>query len=117
MRTIYPALEASALKAADPEHLISAGGIHYHEIFEWDPGIVKMDFYSPHFYPEYRGYEIPNGTMHSIPEAMDRINGLLYWIGNNVPHPWLIGETGFAGIPDGTVGNPEVDGNYTQQAA
>ncbi|MBK7083929.1 MAG: cellulase family glycosylhydrolase [Flavobacteriales bacterium] len=42
------------LKAADPNHLITVGGISVVEVFEWDPTILKLDFWSPHLYPIFQ---------------------------------------------------------------
>jgi hypothetical protein len=109
-----------SLKTHDPNHLVGAGGLTLDEIFKWDPGVMKIDFYFPHFYPYFYyedGYEpLPSGYRHNMTKTMERINGLLYWYGNNCTVPWMIGETGFSGaptiVPNDTSTN---DGNYAQQ--
>jgi type IX secretion system substrate protein/cellulase (glycosyl hydrolase family 5) len=108
-----------SLKVNDADHLIGSGGIlgapgiFLQELFEWDPAVTKMDFYFPHFYPEFREYEQIIPTAHNYNAMMDRIYAIIYWLGNNCPVPWMVGETGFSA--DITFSNASIHGDYTQQ--
>ncbi len=98
-----------ALKQNDPYHLVTLGGVPA-DLFEYDPGVMKLDFYSPHIYPKkrtYPGYDFLQGMV-------DEAHSWFYWLASNVPMPYLIGETGFKSkyMDDTHVGN---DGTNTQQ--
>jgi hypothetical protein len=84
------------LKAADPNHLISAGNNGYEEVNLFDPGVTKMDFSQPHFYGRFLPYDF------SIPHYQERLFGHLWWISKNCPVPWLAGEFSFRAIEDQT---------------
>lgn len=83
-----------SLKLGDPNHLVTMGlgTFNYHDVIEWDPGIMKLDFISEHIYPAFRIEE-----NYNIDTAMIRFKDELIWTARNVPIPWIIGETGFAG--------------------
>jgi hypothetical protein len=77
------------------KHLITLGGYSIPEIGSWDPAVMKLDFYSPHIYPEL--LEI-NG--YSFENAMERYRNEVYWLARTCPMPYLIGETGFSAEDD-----------------
>ncbi|MBL7927830.1 MAG: T9SS type A sorting domain-containing protein [Bacteroidia bacterium] len=84
-----------AIKAGDQQHLISLGGTDIGEVMEWEPGVMKLDFWSPHFYPiANKSYELNSDL------AVERVLGQIYWLKNNCPIPWHIGETGFSATDD-----------------
>ncbi len=87
-----------ALKDHDEEHLVTVGGQHLVDLFQWDPGVMKLDFWSPHIYPEYDRYDRKGEG--SSDQAVERVKGQLFWLKNNCPIPWMIGETGFGAIDD-----------------
>jgi len=127
----YTQMWYDALKASDTNHLITAGGCaDFADIDSWDPTFMKLDFYSPHFYPHTLSYEYENGLPYSPTEALNRIKGEMLWLHRNCPVPWIVGETGFSATDDfyrpylgdyswtpKTVTPPDVDGNLSQQAA
>lgn len=83
------------LKAHDPDHLVTLGGADIMELGSWDPAVMKLDFYMPHFYPEFTmvdGYDVGN--------IIDRAVAEEYWIGSSCPIPWVIGETSFSANND-----------------
>ncbi len=82
------------LKSNDPDHLVSVGGLSIGDVMEWDPGVMKIDFWSPHFYPYHQDYETNSDA------AVSRVLGQIYWLKNNSPMPWFIGETGFGATDD-----------------
>jgi Cellulase (glycosyl hydrolase family 5) len=84
-----------ALKAADPEHLVTLGGAMHHELGSWDPAVMKLDFYSPHAYP-YQSILFN----YDLTTAYEAYKAELYWLGADCPMPWLIGETGFVAEDD-----------------
>ncbi|MCX6278570.1 MAG: cellulase family glycosylhydrolase [Bacteroidetes bacterium] len=81
-----------SVKLGDPNHLVTMGlgTFNYNDVIEWDPGILKLDFVSEHIYPNLRPEEDYN-----IDTAMMRFQDELIWTANNIPIPWIIGETGF----------------------
>lgn len=84
-----------AIKANDPDHLVTLGGADLAEIGSWDPAVMKLDFYSPHFYPD-----ISFTDGYNIQHAIDRAVAEAYWIGSTCPIPWMIGETSFSANDD-----------------
>jgi len=65
------------VKMYAPNQLSTIGLEGIREIFEWDPNILDVDFISLHPY-EFE----PGQVMNEI-----------YWYGNYIKKPWLIGET------------------------
>jgi hypothetical protein len=60
------------------------------DVMEWDPSVLKIDFWSPHFYPPYSPWRSV-----SFNSALQNVTNDIIWISNNCPLPWIIGETGF----------------------
>ncbi|TAL61679.1 MAG: hypothetical protein EPN85_04270 [Bacteroidetes bacterium] len=60
-----------------PNHLFTIGLEGIREVFEWDPNMLDMDFISLHPY-EFEPGQVMNE---------------LYWYGNYITKPWIIGET------------------------
>lgn len=79
------------IKLNDPNHLVGSGGFYFLSVFEFDPGVVNMDFYEFHIYPHL---EAPDGVSET--EQVNRMKSIVYWIANNCPVAWMVGETGFA---------------------
>lgn len=85
------------IKQADPDHLVTLGGMGIGDLHGWDMGVMKLDFYSPHVYPQplfIDDYDLAN--------AQKRYDAELYWLAKASPMPWLIGETGFTADDDTT---------------
>jgi hypothetical protein len=98
------------VKKADPDHLTTLGGGSFQDVFEYDPAILTVDFYSPHFYPESKSYD-PS----PFNDKLDRIHGHYVWLSNNLSIPYLVGETGFRSEPGGT--GPDGDNEQQKQYA
>ncbi|MBN1187705.1 MAG: T9SS type A sorting domain-containing protein [Bacteroidales bacterium] len=62
-----------------PNHMLTIGFNHAFEVFEWDPEILPVDFASFHPYPNERSFYND-----------------VYWYGQYITKPWIIGETGIA---------------------
>lgn len=60
-----------------PNHLSTIGLTGIREVFEWDPNILGVDFLSMHPY-EYEKEQVRNE---------------MFWYGNYIDKPWIIGET------------------------
>lgn len=60
-----------------PNQLFTIGLEGIREVFEWDPNILDMDFISLHPY-EFEPGQVMNE---------------LYWYGNYITKPWIVGET------------------------
>ena len=94
------------LHTIDPDHLITIGGADVSDVMEWDPGVMKLDFWCPHIYSDAKKAIELNSDL-----AVNRVMSQLYWLKNNCPIPWMIGETGF-GATDDEVGNGYPPGPY-----
>jgi hypothetical protein len=99
-----------AIKAVDPNHLITIANTDIRDIFNFDATVMKIDFNSYHIYPDWetRAFENYNKTL-----AMNRLKTEFYWINNNSPIPWVLGETGAAAW---TAAGQDVFGQNTNQA-
>lgn len=80
-----------AINIFDQNHLVTLGGLGKDELEQWDPAVLHIDFYSPHYYltKDYRGQWDPI-------QAMLKYRAELHWIGQVCPMPWIVGETGFS---------------------
>lgn len=100
-----------AIHQHDNNHLITLGSRTIDEVFYFDPGIMKIDFYSAHIYT--MAWPLAN---YSKQNGLDRYDILNYWMNEVYPMPWIIGETGFSAddhttpyprfSPDNTFHNP-----------
>ncbi|HNR21320.1 MAG TPA: T9SS type A sorting domain-containing protein, partial [Bacteroidia bacterium] len=104
------------LKQHAPNHLISIA-VEDGGIFNWDPMVLKCDFFEPHPYPVLKNYEkdaAANGY-NVYAAGLNQMLGKFYWFKNFLPRPWMIGETGFKAIA-----NPpniyEYDGTLAEQS-
>lgn len=94
------------LKTTDPSHLVSVGGLGVEDVMNWDPGVMKLDFFCPHLYP----YPEPKkGETANADHSVERILGQLFWLKNNSTLPWVIGECGF-GATDDAIGREDTTG-------
>ena len=99
-----------SIKQHDTCHLITFGGKPLLDLFEFDAGVLKIDFYSPHVYTYKRTYE-GNQFFQGM---VDQASGIFYWMANKLPMPYLIGEIGFRSkyLDDY---NPSNEGTNAQQ--
>jgi hypothetical protein len=112
-----------SIKYHDPNHLITLGASLY-ELWEWDPGIMKIDFFSAHIYPDIQK-EFEDSTDFYNTCRLKRVLGVMAWLDSECPIPWLIGETGYSAQDDYYYGEhnwvpepvyyPNVNGNLMQQ--
>jgi len=106
------------IKNIDPQHLITIGGFGDFDIFDFDPAILALDFYSFHIYPDIRPYELPpEHPNQRFIDKVNRVKGRYYWCKNNLSLPWIIGETGFRANDNVIMNNEEtnVEGSEYQQ--
>jgi hypothetical protein len=118
----YDAIKGTAASPNDPNHLVTASCVNLGTIFEWDPAVMKLDFFSPHIYPKPESYE-----GNSVLESYKRTLGYIQWLRDNCPMPWMTGETGFSACDDSYFGNspttwtpsilnpPDDDGSLSDQ--
>lgn len=107
----YTSFWYDALKANDPNHLVTIGPNQNESILNWDPLILKVDFISIHIYPvgdEGEGYQAG--------PTYERYKGWLHWYHKHCSKPWIIGETGFSGVDGRTVDAVPSDYVYGDQA-
>ena len=97
------------IKLHDPEHLITLGSGEPTSILNWDSGVMKYDFVSPHIYP-FQRYAVGaiNNEINSD-NAVERVFSQLYWLKKYCPYPFMIGETGFDATDDAGI-------NYTTES-
>ena len=86
----YVSMWCDSLKRYDPHHLITMGFTPF-DLFEFDPSVMKLDFASPHIYPQKKEFE----GNRAFQGMLGQVNGWFYWLANNLPMPYVIGETGF----------------------
>lgn len=91
----YDAIKGNNSSPNDQNHLVTASCVFVGCVFEWDPGVMKLDFFSPHLYPGTESFE-GNSTI----EPYYRTLGFLQWLRDNCPMPWITGETGFSACDD-----------------
>lgn len=97
-----------AIRIHDAKHLTTIGNC-WDESIRFDPSCLKIDFNSPHFYPYAAFYGHTEQTR--VWDYEDQVKGLLYWMGKNMPIPWIIGEVGFA-ANDGVLPAPTWQDNF-----
>ncbi|MBA3283469.1 MAG: cellulase family glycosylhydrolase, partial [Nitrosopumilus sp.] len=94
-----------AIHQYDLNHLVTIGSGILDEMLYFDPGIMKLDFYSAHIYT--KGHPMAN---YDIQNGFDRYDISNYWMSQTYPMPWIIGETGFAADDNGV--NPGLYPNH-----
>lgn len=85
------------IKVHDPRRLVTLGGSHITDLNSWDPMVMKLDFYAPHFYPSVELF-----GNYDVDKANDEMRAEMYWLGKTCPMPWILGETGFSADDDTT---------------
>lgn len=65
--------------------LITIGLTASGTVFQWDPEVLNVDFLSYHLYPK-----TGNPNLYEI------YNTEIFYLGQNIKKPWIIGETGFS---------------------
>ncbi len=107
----YVGLWYDAIKAQDPNHLITLGGWDFSDVFNWDTGVMKLDFVSIHIYP---GPDVI-GNLANSPIIREAIINQFHWFTEELGKPWIIGETGF-GASDELCLSTVLDGNEADQS-
>lgn len=97
----YVGLWYDAVKAQDPNHLITLGGWDFSDVFNWDTGVMKLDFVSIHIYP---GPD-ENGNLANSPILKEAIINQFHWFTEELGKPWIIGETGFSATDESCLAN------------
>ena len=82
-----------AIKTADPNHLVTIGGTDIGDVYDWDPGIMKIDFVSMHPYPTIPD---PNNSAETVSTRTEKMLNMISWFSSAFPIPWIIGETGLS---------------------
>jgi hypothetical protein len=94
------------LKRRDSSHLVTLGGSSFSDVNEFDPGIMTLDFYSPHFFFRKKSYDPDDFN-----SPLKRIHQHFVWLERNLKMPYIVGETGFRAKPD----NSGPDGTLQDQ--
>ncbi len=85
----------STIKSNDKKHLITIGIDGTSDLEYFDPSILKVDFYSLHVYPSWKTWEDRTDSLIQL-RAWNRVSNHLYWMNQNCPKAWMVGETGFS---------------------
>jgi hypothetical protein len=96
------------VQANDTNHLITLGGWGAHDVFTFDPNILKVDFYSLHLYPEVKAH-----GFSSFQEGWNKVMAEIYWLAKSCNKPIIIGETGFSCL-DGYGAAEQFDGTVAE---
>jgi hypothetical protein len=93
----FTAMWYDAIKAVDPNHIVSLASGDIFAVKDYDPAIMKVDLHQYHEYPYnfQQGFERWGNffTPGQIRERwLSRFNTRLYWAKNNNPMPWMLDE-------------------------
>jgi hypothetical protein len=102
----------SSVINANCPHLVTLNN-YWIDAVEWEPGSMKVDFYSIHYYTERYSMLETNST-DNFNNSIERFKCISWWFMNYCPMPWIVGEVAFSSKFGHTY--PEVDGNNAQQA-
>ncbi len=91
----------------DPNHLVTIGLFSFEDSWQWDVGVMKMDFLSAHIYPYLSGADGNDPT-----KALYRWTDHVAWLQKNCPIPWIIGETSCGSVASGYYGTSEPNQAY-----
>ena len=80
-----------AIKANDPNHLVTLGNSAFEDLYAWEPNVMKLDFVSFHVYPDMYPQD-----GYSFDGILNRVKAKVYWYSQGSPMPFIIGETGFS---------------------
>jgi hypothetical protein len=98
----------NAIKAKDPNHLITVTSMDAGDVVTWDPAVIQADFISLH---AYTVFYITQYDGNNEANALARFQDALYWMSNNSPVPWVITENGAIGTYYTTSGYQSIPGN------
>lgn len=102
------------IKQYDANHLITIGLWDIGDVFNWDPGVMKVDFISMHLYPDPITLATGLSKPNIIQRETERIVNLVKWCNNALQKPWIIGETAFNSSDEACLYN-SLWGNDTDQ--
>lgn len=100
----------AAVKAADPDHLTTIGGVSNDDVGpkNWDPMLLDVDFASMHFYPWLSEWEymLPGGSADYLTFGFERYHNQTRFYDRHLRKPYIVSETSFSGeqpiSPNGT---------------
>lgn len=104
---------SAVIHANAPFHLTTIGYNGPKETERWDPAVLDVDFAS--FHPYHKS--LREGD--NVQKAINRIKSEIYWFGQTMQIPWMIGETSISVHADinytSDQGTPEDQRNYAAQ--
>ena len=77
------------IRLYDKNHLVTAGTFNIGGIYDWDPGLFKVDVLTFHLYPS-GGAILPN--MYTVGDRY--LNWFRNIMNEKIRKPWILGETG-----------------------
>ena len=94
----FTAMWYDAIKAVDPNHIVSLASGNIFAVKDYDPAIMKVDLHQYHEYPfnHTQGFELWGNffTSDQLRERwLSRFETMFYWKKNNNPMPWMMDET------------------------
>ena len=87
----------AAIRSNTSNQLVTIGLCHDNDVFRWDPAIMSVDFQSFHVYPWVYSSSIPSQIHYDPDRKFEKSK--FKWMSLTSTKPWMIGETGFSGIP------------------
>ena len=117
----------SIIKSNAPNQLVTIGDLGSADVSLWDPAVMSLDFVCFHPYGSVPGntnqYLNPPAVYNpaQVTPNINRVLSEIYWYGQNVSMPWMLGETGFSSVPNPLPNimypnGQRIDGSYTDQA-
>lgn len=94
MSTLY-----DLCKFINPNLLLTIGTCGKQDVFVFDPGLIKVDFFSLHRYPHFHHFEDKSDPL--VQERIkNRLLAEMHWFNMKTSRPWIIGEIGFTACAD-----------------
>ncbi len=100
-----------AIKHYAPHHLTTIGLTSSNTVFDWDPGVIPVDFTSFHSY-----YQPKPGGLNGVSDKLGPIKRQIFWYHQISNKPFVLGETGFSANHDNSLSNPWACGTQADQA-
>lgn len=90
-------LWSNAVRSNTTHQYSTIGLFGCNDVFQWDPGVMDVDFLSFHIYPD-PSLGVRNGSANnpSLPVMIKDVKRQIKWIANTINKPWILGEIGLS---------------------
>jgi len=107
----------NTIKTNDKKHLVTIGSCGVGDVFSFDPSILKVDFYSLHYYPGWKEAYEDRRDISIQERAWARTVNDIFWMENNTNRPWIVGEVGLSASKNYSIDTGGMNGTLANQAA